>query len=158
VISKINVARVKQEWFVRKTLEIAMTDAFFEHVTEADIDEMRLYAHTCEELGAQPMSHDTSYEYLVNDNRFHAVTYRVAKEGLAANIISSSMAHYNRVRLLVDLENTNKNRTITDHEQLLHYIEEGDKEGYRKSLTIHLERVIGDIEQLRVQAPDLFEL
>jgi DNA-binding GntR family transcriptional regulator len=134
-----------------------MTDAFFRNVKPADIEEMRGYAKNCERIGAQPTSHDLSYEYLVNDNKFHAVTYRVAEEWLAADIISSTMAHYNRVRLLVDMDHTNKNRTIADHEDLLHYIEVGDTEGYRRSLTIHLERVVGDIEQMRVQSPDLFE-
>jgi DNA-binding GntR family transcriptional regulator len=157
VISKINIGRVEQEWFIRKTLEIAMTDAFFENVKPSDIEEMRGYAKQCEIIGAQPRNHESSYEYLVNDNKFHAVTYRVAKESLAADIISSTMAHYNRVRLLVDMEEANKDRTIKDHEILLRFIEAGDKEGYRKWLTIHLERVMGDIETMRELAPDLFE-
>ena len=34
MISKIDITRARQEWFIRKTLEIAMTDAFFENVTQ----------------------------------------------------------------------------------------------------------------------------
>ena len=158
MISRINVARARQEWFIRKTLEIAMTDEFFKNVTSADIKEMRTFAEKCERIGEQPRNHETSYDYLVNDNKFHAVTYRVARETLAAEIISSTMAHYSRIRLLVDLDNQNKDRTVADHEELIRLIEAGDREGYRATLTTHLGRVIGDIEQMSIQAPELFDM
>lgn len=158
MVSKINIARARQEWFIRRTLEIEMTDAFFENVTPADIDEMRTFAQACARIGEQPRNHETSYEYLINDNRFHAVTYRVAGELLAAEIISSTMAHYSRIRLLVDLDNQYKDRTVADHEKLIHLIEAGDKEGYRTKLTEHLGRVIGDMEQMNILAPELFDM
>lgn len=158
MISKINVARARQEWFIRNTLEIAMTDAFFGNVTADDIEEMRQYAHKCKRIGEQPRDHETSYEYLDSDNKFHAVTYRVAGETLAAEIISSTMAHYSRIRLLADLDNRKKDRTVADHEELIRLVEAGDKEGYRAALTKHLGRVIGDIEQMSMQAPELFDM
>ena len=158
MISKIDITRARQEWFIRKTLEIAMTDAFFENVTQKDIEEMKKYARVCERIGEQPRNHETSYEYLINDNKFHAVTYYVAGEALAAEIIGSTMAHYSRVRLLVDLDNENKDRTVADHEDLIRLIEAGDKEGYRAALNKHLGRVIGDIELMNKQAPHLFDM
>lgn len=158
MISRINVARARQEWFIRKTLEIAMTDMFFERVTPEDIKEMHYYAEKCERIGEQPRNHETSYEYLESDNKFHAVTYRVAGETLAAGIIESTMAHYSRIRLLVDLDNQNKDRTVADHGELIRLVEAGDKEGYRAALTMHLGRVIGDIEQMNMLAPELFDM
>lgn len=135
-----------------------MTDMFFERVTPEDIKEMRHYAEKCERIGEQPRNHETSYEYLESDNKFHAVTYRVAGETLAAGIIESTMAHYSRIRLLVDLDNQNKNRTVADHGELIRLVEAGDKEGYRAALTTHLGRVIGDIEQMNILAPELFDM
>ena len=158
MISKINVARARQEWFIRKTLEIAMIDDFFKNITPADIKEMRKFAEKCQRIGEQPRNHETSYEYLTNDNKFHAVTYRVAGEDLAAETINSTMAHYSRIRLLVDLDNQYKDRTVADHEELIRLIEAGDKNGYRAVLTRHLDRVIGDIEQMTIQAPQLFDM
>lgn len=158
VISKINVARARQEWFVRKTLEIGMTDAFFENLKPADIEEMKAYAKMCERIGRQPRDHELSYEYLVNDNQFHAVTYRVAGEALAAEVIgSTTMAHYSRVRLLADLDDDHKDRTIMDHEKLIRTIETGDREGYRHMLSVHLGRVIGDMMEMQELFPDFFE-
>ena len=86
------------------------------------------------------------------------MTYYVAGEALAAEIIGSTMAHYSRVRLLVDLDNENKDRTVADHEDLIRLIEAGDKEGYRAALGKHLGRVIGDIELMNKQAPHLFDM
>ena len=48
VISKINVRRIRQEWFVRRTLELAMVDEFFESVKKEDIEEMKHYAKLLE--------------------------------------------------------------------------------------------------------------
>lgn len=158
VISKINISRVRQEWFIRKTLEIGMIDAFFKNVSAADIEQMKAYAKRCEEIGMQPRNHETSYEYLVSDNKFHAVTYHVAGEMLAAELIESTMAHYSRVRLLVDLDNAYKDRTVSDHSNLIRLIEAGNKEEYRKVLTTHLGRVLGDLEQKSQELPDLFEM
>ena len=106
----------------------------------------------------QPRNHETSYEYLVSDNKFHAVTYHVAGEMLAAELIESTMAHYSRVRLLVDLDNAYKDRTVSDHSNLIRLIEAGNKEEYRKVLTTHLGRVLGDLEQKSQELPDLFEM
>ncbi len=158
MISKINVSRARQEWFIRKTLEIGMIDAFFENAAPADIEQMKAYAKQCESIGMQPRNHETSYEYIINDNKFHAVTYRVAGETLASELIESTMVHYSRVSLLADLDNDHKDRTVSEHEGLIRLAEAGDKEGYRKVLTLHLERVLGDIEQMCSQFPELFEM
>ena len=158
MISKINVSRARQEWFIRKTLEIGMIDAFFENAAPADIEQMKAYAKQCESIGMQPRNHETSYEYIINDNKFHAVTYRVAGETLASELIESTMVRYSRVRLLADLDNDHKDRTVSEHEGLIRLAEAGDKEGYRKVLTLHLERVLGDIEQMCSQFPELFEM
>ena len=48
VISKINVGRIRQEWFVRRTLELAMVDEFLESVKKEDIEEMKHYAKLLE--------------------------------------------------------------------------------------------------------------
>ncbi len=157
VISKINCARVKQEWFVRKALELGMVDAFFDNVTEKDIQEMEIRVRKLGQIGETARTHETSYEYLCLDNEFHAVMYRVTKEYLAAEIIETSMAHYNRVRLLIDLDNVNKDRTVADHEILLKLVTEGKREEYREQLREHLGHILGDMDLIRQQMPEIFE-
>lgn len=157
VISKINITRAKQEWFVRKTLELGMVDSFFENVTKKDINEMREYCERIKEFGHSLKNNDTSFDYLEYDNGFHAVTYRVAGETIAAEIIKNTMSHYNRIRLLLDLHNSKKDRTVSDHNRLIELAQSGDKDGYREMLSKHLGHIVTDIENIRKLQPELFE-
>ena len=157
VVSKINIARANQEWFVRRSLELGMVDAFFDRVKQEDIDEMKYYANQLSTIGGDRMTPEESYEYLKCDNMFHMITYRVAKEDLAAEIISNMMVHYNRIRLLMDLDNKNKNRTVADHACLVECVERNDREGYRAYLIRHLGHIISDMEIMGKIKPELFE-
>lgn len=157
VVSKINIARANQEWFVRRSLELGMVDAFFDNVKQEDIDEMKSYANQLAVIGGSHMSPEEAYEYLRHDNLFHMVTYRVAKEHLASEIISNMMVHYNRIRLLMDLDDNNKNRTVSDHASLIECVENNDREGYRAYLIRHLGHIISDMEIMGKIKPELFE-
>lgn len=157
VVSKINIARANQEWFVRRSLELGMVDAFFDRVKQEDIDEMKSYANKLAAIGEVRMTEEEAYEYLQQDNMFHMVTYRVAKQHLASEIISNTMVHYNRIRLLNDLDDNNKNRTVADHASLIECVERNDREGYRAYLIRHLGHIISDIEIMGKLKPELFE-
>ena len=50
VISRINLHRARQEWFIRSTLELGMVDAFFDKLTEQDIDLMDAYNRQMKEM------------------------------------------------------------------------------------------------------------
>ena len=156
VISKIDVSRVKQEWFIRKTLELGMVDAFFDKVTQKDIEMMRKYSRRLVELAALPRTHESSYEYLCNDNAFHAVTYYVAQEYLASNVIATTVSHYNRVRLLIDLDSVNMDRTVSDHDELIALLEKRDRAGYRKVLEKHLGYIESDLDRMKDLFPQFF--
>ncbi len=157
VISKIDVERAKQEWFIRKTLELGMVDGLFECVQKSDILKMRSFCRKMEEISELARNHELAYEYLRCDNEFHAMTYHIAGQSLAAEMIANTMAHYNRIRLLIDLDNYYKDRTVSTHEKLIRCIESGDREGYRSLLEKHLGYITQDIEDMRKQNPDLFK-
>ena len=156
-ISRINEDRAKQEWFVRRTLEMGVIDGLFEHVRDEDINRMREYCHKMELVAGKMNDPDMTFEYLRCDNEFHAIAYHVAGQMVAASLVANSMAHYNRIRLLIDMENTNKDRTLATHEQLIRSIEKGDKEGYRTLMSKHLGYFEQDIEDLRRRKPDMFK-
>jgi len=157
VVSRINIKRAKQEWFVRRTLELGLVDALFDNVTESDIEDMKLYAGKLKVIVNEAVGTEESYEYLKNDNLFHRVTYKVARQDLATEIIDNMMVNYNRLRLLMDLDENNKNRTLTDHDSLIECVEKKDREGYRAYLIRHLGHIINDIEKIEKLRPELFE-
>ena len=119
---------------------------------------MQDYNHEMNLLRAQPKTHESAYRYLMCDNDFHAVSYMAAGERLAAEIISNTMVHYNRIRLLVDLESAFRERTVSVHEQLIEYVKQRDKESYRGLLKRHLDYVLDDIGTMEKLYPDYFEM
>ncbi len=144
-ISRINVRQIRQEWFVRKSLELGMVDSFFDKVREEDLREMDREAEILKRIGDEPRNHETSFEYLLCDDRFHAIMYRVAEEHLAARIIGNTLPNYRRMRLLIDLDNINKDRTVADHRSLIRLAENRDREGFRRSPENHLSHIIDDM-------------
>ena len=157
VISKIRGELIRQEWFVRKSLELSMVDSFFEKVRPSDIEEMRASIRQMAKLGDMPRTHESSYEYLRSDDCFHEITYRVAGEKLAAEIMARNLLNYRRVRLLADLDNDNKDRTVDDHWRLVGYVEENKREEYRNFLDKHLSHIEGDMQNIRKNFPEMFE-
>lgn len=156
VISKIDLNKAKQEWFIRSSLELGMVDNFFKNVTDEDVERMRFLNNRMHELAKCPKDHENNYQYLLADNEFHAVTYEVSGETLAANVIGNTMAHYLRLRFLSDLDEYYQGRTSTGHSELLGLVEKRDVEGYRNALKTHLGHILNDIDDLKKIFPDYF--
>lgn len=162
VISKIDLARARQEWFVRKSLEMAMVDKLFEKIKSKDISRMKKYNEQMLKLAKKSAqcrpeeSVEASYEYLMADNAFHEVTYEVAGESLSASVIANTRAHYSRLRFLTEQNSKYQDRTLSGHSELITLLEKGDKTGYRKALNTHLDHIIHDIDELEKIYPDYF--
>ena len=156
LISKIDLDKAKQEWFIRRSLEIGMVEKVCRNITKKDINEMKKYNKEMLNFSKMDRSHENSYNYQMADNAFHAVTYRVSGEHLAATVISNTMAHYSRLRFLTDLDNYYQDRTVTGHEKLISLLENKDAEGYKNALVTHLGHIINDIEDLEKKYPDYF--
>ena len=157
VVSKIDENRAKQEWFVRRALEMGVVDGLFENVSEDDIRKMREYCRQMEEISDEMEDPFKTYDYLRYDNEFHAVTYFVAGQKLAAELVANTMAHYNRIRFLIIREKTYNDRTLESHEQLVSSIGARNKETYRKLLHEHIWFFEKDIEEIKKVRPLLFK-
>ena len=157
IISKINIHRVKQEWFIRKTLELGMVDVFFKNVNDQDLALMHTYNDEIDRItnGANGIKDD--YEFHCFDNDFHGVAYMSAGEKLAATVIYYMTAHYNRLRVLIDSEDTSKKRILTEHNYLMECIKKCEKEKYRDMLDMHLSHILNDIDDMRERYPNYFE-
>lgn len=158
VISRIDISRVNQEWYVRKTLELGMIDAFISRVTETELELMRAYNRKLKACRHKPGDHLNAYNYIGYDDAMHAVTYHAAGEELAASLIAVSMAHYNRARLLIDLDDGRKDKTAAEHDTMIEYAARRDAGRYRAELLHHLGRIETDIGEMLEQYPEYFEL
>lgn len=153
VVSKINLARARQEWFVRSSLEINMVPLFIERCTEATIAALRA---NLEELKRTHHPIDAE-QYLKIDNEFHGLIYEAAGEHLAKELIDAHITHYNRIRYLTDFSPKVREKTIHEHEQIILAAEEKDADWLEAVLKKHIRRIHTDQEAIFVQYPDYFE-
>lgn len=156
VISRINLNKAKQEWFIRQSLEMAMVGRVINHIQPEDIKEMKKYNKQMTKLMKHNPDITTSYEYQCADNAFHAVTFRTAGEEMALSVISNNNANYSRLRFLTELEDSYQGRTVAGHDELISLLEKKDKEGYAKALSLHLGHIINDISYLERKYPNYF--
>lgn len=149
VISKIDLNKARQEWFVRRSLEIGMVEKVCSKITAKDIEEMKMYNKIMHDCSKKERTHENVYCYQMADNAFHFVTYKVSGENLAATVISNTMSHYSRLRFLTDLDDYYLGRTDNDHDKLISLLEERNVEGYKDALITHLGHIINDIDDLK---------
>jgi DNA-binding GntR family transcriptional regulator len=157
VVSRIDEDRARQEWFVRRALEMGVVDGLFDNVSENDIGRMRDYCRMMEAASGEMNDPSKAYDYLRYDNEFHAVTYYVAGQKLAAELVANTMAHYNRIRFLIIMEKPFNDRTLESHDQLVRSIGTRDKETYRKLLHEHIWFFEKDIEEIKRGRPEMFK-
>lgn len=156
VISKIDLDKVRQEWFIRTSLEMGIIDDFFAHLTPLELSRMRGYNRKMLEISKLPSTSENSYQYQLADNLFHSVGYEVAKQQLSLTVLSGTMAHYSRLRYLTERDNRYQNRTLTGHEKLISLLEAKDVAGYKAELKIHLDHALQDIDDMKEKYPDYF--
>lgn len=152
-VACINCRRSEQEWFVRKSLEIGMVDAIFEHASDEVLDKMT-------ELNNRLINYNEEVESVPRieiDNAFHELIYECSGEQLAKNIIQTQMSHYNRIRYLAELNSAISAKTNDEHEMLIEAIRNKDKRKYLRVIKSHVSRIFVELEKLKGKYPEYFE-
>lgn len=157
IISRIDIDKAKQEWFIRRTLELGMVDVLVEKVTDEDIERMEHYNGLMQKYSKNAGNNEDRYLYLLADNDFHDVTYRTAGEEMALGVIRNCMAHYSRIRFLSEQEDFYTDRTVSGHDELIKLLKKRDRDGYRDALSTHLDYIVKDMEKLKKTYPDYFD-
>ena len=152
-VACINCRRSEQEWFVRKSLEIGMVDAIFEHASDEVLDKMT-------ELNNRLINYNEEVESVPRieiDNAFHELIYECSGEQLAKNIIQTQMSHYNRIRYLAELNSAISAKTNDEHDMLIEAIRNKDKRKYLRVIKSHVSRIFVELEKLKGKYPEYFE-
>lgn len=153
LVSKINLARTRQEWFVRYTLEAGMAGAFMRRCAAGTVAAMEENLRQME--GSQ--GEGGAGRYLLLDNAFHDIIYDTAGELLAKEIIHTQVTHYNRLRYLTDLRPAVREKTIAEHRLLIQAARDGDAALFEERLKGHIGRLAADQELILKRYPEYFE-
>jgi DNA-binding GntR family transcriptional regulator len=151
-ISKIDVTRASNEFFMRLCLEEKVLELFIDIATD---DHIR---HLDEFILAQKESRSSNdyRSFLDRDDQFHRYFYEQTGKGICFQLLSGSIGHYNRIRLLSCMETVMLASSIDQHEELIQYIKEKNKREAMHSMRSHLMKITQDVDKLKEEYPNLF--
>lgn len=153
LVSKIDLGRAMQEWFVRSTLEVEMVPLFLSHCDELVL---RRLSENLEKQKSADI--DDPYNYFRLDNAFHGIIYESSGELLAKEIIDTNMTHYNRIRYLSDLSRPVHEKTLAEHGQIIEAARERDAEWMQAIVKKHIRRIHSDRNEVLRRYPEYFSV
>lgn len=152
VVSKIDLQRVREEWFIRTSLESAVIDEFIRKCSELVADTMQ------ELINKQKKYMDKKYfrEFYIKDNRFHQLIFQTAGEELSWFTIEEVASHYNRIRLLYGKMEGVQPSDIDKHVKMVAATRKRDVEGMRKVVIEHSNTLLDRVQSMSGQYPQFF--
>lgn len=152
VVSKIDLQRVREEWFIRNSLESAVVDEFIHNCSPLVIDTM------LELIKKQKKYVDKEHfrEFYKRDNRLHQLIFEVAGEELAWRTIEEVTSHYNRIRLLHTKLNGVEPSVLLEHEQMVAAARKPDVDAMRKVVAEHSNNLLDYVKSMPKQYPHFF--
>lgn len=154
VVSKIDLDRVHEEWFIRTSLESAVVDGFIRKCSELVTDTMQ------ELINNQKRYLDKEHfrEYYPKDNRFHQLIFETAGELLAWKTIEDVASHYNRITLLYGKIVGVERFIIEEHEKMVQAARNRDVEAMRKVVVEHSNNMLLQVKSMSKQYPHFFQI
>lgn len=152
VVSKIDLQRVREEWFIRTSLESAVVDEFIFKCSELVADTMQ------ELINKQRKYLDKKHfiEFYSKDNRFHQLIFETAGQELSWFTIEEVTSHYNRIRLLYGKMQGVEQSHIDKHLKMVAAIRKRDVEAMRKIVVEHSNNLLEQVQSMAKQYPHFF--
>ncbi|WP_044478222.1 GntR family transcriptional regulator [Paenibacillus antibioticophila] len=152
VVSKIDLQRVREEWFIRTSLEAAVVDDFIRKCSELVADTMQ------ELINKQKKYMDKKHfiEFYHKDNRFHQLIFETAGVSLAWYTIEEVASHYNRICLLHGKMEGARQSHISQHENMVAAIRRRDVEALRQAVKEHSGSLLEQVNSMSKQYPQFF--
>lgn len=152
VVSKIDLQRVREEWFIRNSLESAVVDEFIHNCSPLVVDTMQELINKQKKY----IEKDHFRDFFSKDNRLHQLIFEVAGEELAWQTIEEVSSHYNRIRLLHTKLNGVEATVLLEHEQMVAAARKLDVEAMRKVVTAHSNNLLEYVKNMPKQYPHFF--
>lgn len=152
-VSKIDLNRVKEERFIRESLEIAVLDPFFEKCEQKHIDKLNAIIEEQKNMFKQK----DCPGFLKQDYVFHRLLFEVSDLLLGWETIENVNGHYNRIRLLTVWEDDIFSEAIKQHEDIVEAFIHKDITKAKKVLGYHLSKLITEEERFISQYPEFFK-
>ena len=151
VVSKIDLDRIREELFIRTSLEAAVVDKFIHRCSE-------LVGDTLQELinkQKKYMDKEHLTEFYSKDNRFHQLIFETAGQALAWKTAENVAFQYSRIRILHGKINGVAS-IIDGHERILAAVRRRDSEAMRKAVIEYPNNLLAQVKSMSKQYPHFF--
>ena len=152
-VARLSMAEIREGAFLREALELAAVERVAGAATEAQVAQLRA------NLGQQEaflQGADCAGFYQA-DARMHEMILSFTGFRRVAGLADTTWAHVNRARQLILPQPGRVEDTFAEHRQIVAAVEARDVEGARGAVRMHLGKLIGFLEPLAQNRPDLFE-
>ncbi len=152
-ISKISINRVKEEKFLRESLEKANFEIFLDSYSEECILKLKQNI----ELQKLALKNENFSEFIHLDDEFHNIFYNQTKNLLSGNLVSEYCVNYQRMRLLsVSLSGDSGYLRTDEHQKLIDSIISNDRTMVFKILDNHLKNLFATLDEVVYRYRDYF--
>ena len=150
MVSRIDFARVEQEFFLRKNLEAAALKQFVKNHNPSHLEELEKLI----ELQAEACEAKKFEQFFRYDNLFHEVFFN--EQNLAWEAIENTCGHYHRVRLLTLWLLDTIKELVEDHKRLFQAVKQRDSKKALALLDAHIHKLSAEGAMLERLFPDYF--
>ncbi|MCL1991877.1 MAG: GntR family transcriptional regulator [Spirochaetes bacterium] len=151
-VSLIDTARVKQELFIRESLEIAALERFLPETNGLFFEKMeRLIA-----LQKEAYKNKLYSDFINYDDLFHEALFEACGQRLSWKVIYNTCSHYHRIRMLSIRLTGIADEKAAQHWKILDALKKNDMEEVKKMFHLHLHSLDEEETLLKKEFPDYF--
>ena len=152
-VAKISLDRVRQEQFLRESLECTVLESFIAHPTAAGLEGLAADLD-CQQ---QALAASDGLRFRRFDDSFHRRLYAATGNMFSYQVIRRTCYDYQRLRSLSTEYAQVQAMNLSQHEQLLQHIRRGDAPRAKALLTSHLRRLFEEIPDMQARHPLYFD-
>jgi DNA-binding GntR family transcriptional regulator len=154
LVSRIDLSRVAQEFFLRENLESGAFVPFIKNSAPQHFVELEKLL----EMQSDAYNRNEHINFVLYDDLFHRTFFEGAGQMLSWDVLESMSGHYHRVRLLTIRLKGIAYDVIDNHRMILKALREKDLNGARAMFCIHIHKLDAEEEVLRREFPGYFAL
>ena len=152
MVSRIDLKRIQQEWFIRKSLEVAVIDEFMKNCSLRDLESLEKSIERQANVSGRGMFRS----FFESDYEFHRRIFEIAEQLLSWETIANVNCHYDRMRMLIMSEQTAQTEAIEEHRQIVAAMRERDVPLIKRQMVIHTEKFGLQQQAMLERYPDYF--
>ena len=152
LISLIDSARVKQEFFLRESLETAVLEHFLPESGKRYFGEMEDLIV----LQGGALNSKSYVDFINYDDRFHQILFEASGQHLSWEVISNMTGHYHRLRMLTIWIAGIGDEKIAEHRKFFAALKRKDLEKAKSLLFFHLHNLETEEKLVKKEFPAYF--